>query len=321
MTGGPSGEFISNHPLFGNIEPRFLLMKRCFSNVELETRVDLPLMISHEELVRMAQSKAILHLATKNEGYFSFENSSGFVGLIRTDNFETHNSQIHEDRRLLVRRKSFRLYYDENLILIWSCLGFKKNSCKVAHGLVLGTVSDPLDKTDNQFSFGDPLDSSIDEGTNTKHEMLVHLGIDESLISEYALWREEQRFGIKFMKHEFVSHGTNSQTVLLRVQRSETSTPKVCPFIISEGSFRTVSDDQLVLVEGLADRFLDVVFGRNVTKFFGSFLKFHNGIATITSIPDGVNERRLDLGLVPFDVDTGIYVSDKVLFCHPLVEE
>ena len=321
MTGGPSGELVSDHPLFGNIEQRFLIMKRCFSNVELETRVDLPLMISHEDLIRMAQSKAVLHLAINNQGYFSFENSSGFVALVRTDDFETHYSQIHEDRKLLVRRKSFRLYYDENLILIWSCLGFQKNTCKTASGLILGAVADPLDKTDNQFSFSDPLDSSIENGNNIKHEMLVHLGIDESLISEYALYREEQRFDVKFMRHEFVSHGSNSQTVMLRVQRSETSTPKVCPFIISGGSFRTVSEDQLMFVKGLSDRFLDVVFGRNVTKFFGSFLKFHNGIATITSIPDGVNERRLDLGLVPFDVDTGIYVSDKVLFCHPLVEE
>ena len=298
-----------------NFALRFTLVMKGPPDRAEDARVDLPIMIPHELLIKMADSKLVLILSTNGIGYFVFEQYPKFYGLFRDESYEIQSNDPNNPGWSKVKRKSFRLYYDGELIVVWSCAGFKKSLCKVRGGVLLGVESDPLDLTNSKFYMNRPLNPK--GRLEDEHEAVVNLGLEMSFISEYALFKEERslqmifpRTGIKLHVNELEA---SAQLVKLSVRRDGDAVPRECSFVVSNGEFRTDSGKYFSL-HGLESGSADLIMGRQLMSLYGSIMFLRDGRFFLVSMPDGIRERVIGLDVEVTTLDMGLYANDEIVF-------
>jgi hypothetical protein len=280
-----------------------------------DARVDLPIMIPHELLIKMADSKLVLILSTNGIGYFVFEQYPKFYGMFRDESYEIQSNDPNNPVWSKVKRKSFRLYYDGELIVVWSCAGFKKSLCKVRGGVLLGVESDPLDLTNSKFYMNRPLNPK--GRPEDEHEAVVNLGLEISFISEYALFKEERSLQMIFprrgIKLRFNELEASAQLVKLSVRRDGDAVPRECSFVVSNGEFRTDSG-KCFSIHGLESGSADLIMGRQLMSLYGSLMFLRDGRFFLVSMPDGIRERVIGLDVEVTTLDMGLYANDEIVF-------
>ena len=296
-----------SQPFFQDQAVRLVLTK-CWPSGEVkEADVDFPLIVSHNLLKKLARKGIVLNLATEYVAYFAFETKPGFMGLFRTE-IETQQSELNGTRTNL------RLFYGNELVVVWSCARFKYSSCNLRGGLILGIEGDKLDASDNRFFLSEPQDPENPVEVGPKHDILVKLDTDMSFINEIGLLKEEGISGITFPRFDFYMSGIDAKMVYLKVKRSEGLRPTRCPFIISNGVFKARRGMRFFYLEGLSDGMVDVILGKEVMSLLGTMVTLQENYVIFRSKRDSRMERTVYFGLKPASMDLGVRASDNVLF-------
>ena len=261
--------------IFDGLAIRSTLVKRKKPNELHNFSIDLPVMISHETLIKMAESGTVLHLNSDQIGYFVFQMYPNFLGLFRDELCEVPSNDPQNPGSTKVKRKSFRLYYGNELVIVWSCVSFKASTCNAKGGLVLGTAGDSLDNVNSKFMMSLPpsLENQLDFGTD--HVALVNMSVYFSFISQYGLWKEEELTGKlprTRIQMRFGEDSIDAESVTLKVKRDENADYLECPFVICDGQFRNIAGNRFFMVPGLADGTADLILGNFLMSLFGSRL-------------------------------------------------
>ena len=303
--------------IFDGLAIRSTLVKRKKPNELHNFSIDLPVMISHETLIKMAESGTVLHLNSDQIGYFVFQMYPNFLGLFRDELCEVPSNDPQNPGSTKVKRKSFRLYYGNELVIVWSCVSFKASTCNAKGGLVLGTAGDSLDNVNSKFMMSLPpsLENQLDFGTD--HVALVNMSVYFSFISQYGLWKEEELTGKlprTRIQMRFGEDSIDAESVTLKVKRDENADYLECPFVICDGQFRNIAGNRFFMVPGLADGTADLILGTFLMSLFGSRLSFVKDRFVLTSMLDGKNEKTVEFDNETIQVDLSWYLSDNVIF-------
>ena len=303
--------------IFDGLAIRSTLVKRKKPNELHNFSIDLPVMISHETLIKMAESGTVLHLNSDQIGYFVFQMYPNFLGLFRDELCEVPSNDPQNPGSTKVKRKSFRLYYGNELVIVWSCVSFKASTCNAKGGLVLGTAGDSLDNVNSKFMMSLPpsLENQLDFGTD--HVALVNMSVYFSFISQYGLWKEEELTGKlprTRIQMRFGEDSIDAESVTLKVKRDENADYLECPFVICDGQFRNIAGNRFFMVPGLADGTADLILGTFLMSLFGSRLSFVKDRFVLTSMLDGKNEKTVEFDNETIQVDLSWYLTDNVVF-------
>lgn len=296
---------------------RSTLVKRKKPDELYDASIDLPIMISHEVLIKMAETGAVLHLNSDKIGYFIFQMYPNFLGLFRDEIWEIQSNDPRNSGSTRVKRKSFRLYYENELVVVWSCVSFKSSTCNAKGGLILGTAGDALDNVNSRFIMSLPpsLKDQVEFGAD--HVGVVNMSVYFSFISKYALWKEEKLTGKlprTSIQMRFGKDAIDAEFVKLRVKRDIDAEYLECPFVICDGQFKNISGNRFFMVPGLVDGTADVILGTFLMSLFGSRLHYLKERFVLTSMLDGKNEKAVEFDLETIQVDLSWCVTDNVLF-------
>ena len=298
-------------PLFEDQAVRLVLTKCWPPESAKETNIDFPLMVSHELLKTLATKGVVLNLATRYMGYFVFETMPGFLGVFRDEFVRIREEELSETGE---QRTIFRLYYGSELVVIWSCAGFKNVACNLRGGLMLGIEGDRIEATGCRFFLSEPPEGTPSIDVGPRHDILINFGTDMSFINEMALKKEEELLGRKLMRLDFDLSGIDTEMVYLKVQKDRDSKPTGCPFIVSNGEFKTRKGMKFLYLEKLSDYMVDVVLGNQVMSLLGSAVTLQRDRVVFKSKRDNYTENTVVFMLKPLNLDLGIRASDRVIF-------
>ena len=303
--------------IFDGLAIRSTLVKRKKPNELHNYSIDLPVMIPHETLLKMAELGTVLHLNSDQIGYFIFQMYPNFLGLFRDELCEVPSNDPQNPGSTKVKRKSFRLYYGNELVIVWSCASFKASTCNAKGGLVLGTAGDSLDNVNSRFIMSMPPSLEGQLAFGTDHVGVVNMRVYSSFISQYGLWKEEQLTGKlprTSIQMRFGEDAIDAESVTLEVKRDENADYLKCPFVICDGQFRNAAGNRFFMVPGIADGTADLILGTFLMSLFGSRLSYVKGRFVLTSMLDGKNEKTIEFDNETIQVDLSWYLSDEVVF-------
>ena len=258
-------------------------------------------------LCLFAESGIVFEAVCSGNGYFLFDPVENFKGVLKTNMTNSGENSQNE---------TFLLYYKNEIVISWTCNQFVFFSSKVLGGLVLGGK---LDYMDSAFQPGarelklNLYNGEVSLGGGIVHDCLLDMKIQDSLINEYAVSREEIVRGRRFRRENSVLKIIDGSQIreidiqLVFIEIPLINSPKwvVYPFIICNGELKANEILKSIIVQDLQSGFKDVVLGNGFLKFLGSVMMVEEGEFSLRTKVQNVCERQEVFDLIPKAVNVG----------------